>query len=58
MYLKQIFTNYPPFKKSNGNKINKKNNKNGRCRDVKIQKACEQGHEVNVGPKIKQTTVI
>ena len=32
-------------------------NKNeGRCRDVKTQKACEQGWEVNVGPKIKQTT--
>ena len=25
-------------------------------RDVKTQKACEQGWEVNVGPKIKQTT--
>ena len=41
-----------------------KNNKNifnkneGRCRDVKTQKACEQGWEVNVGPKIKQTTSI
>ena len=34
-------------------------NKNGeRCRDVKTQKACEQGWEVNVGPKIKQTTSI
>ena len=43
---------------------NYKNNKNifnkneGRCRDVKTQKACEQGWEVNVGPKIKQTTSI
>ena len=41
-----------------------KNNKNifnkneGRCRDVKTQKACEHGWEVNVGPKIKQTTSI
>ena len=34
-------------------------NKNRRgCRDVKIQKVCEQGQEVNVGPKIKQTTSI
>ena len=33
-------------------------NKNGRCRDVKTQKVCEQGREVNVGPKIKQTTFI
>ena len=29
-----------------------------RCRDVKTQKACEQGREANVGPKIKQTTSI
>ena len=41
-----------------------KNNKNifnkneGRCRDVKTQKAFEQGWEVNVGPQIKQTTSI
>ena len=41
-----------------------KNNKNifnkneGRCRDIKTQKACKQGWEVNVGPKIKQTTSI
>ena len=28
------------------------------ARDVKTQKACEQGWEVNVGPKIKQTTSI
>ena len=34
-------------------------NKNGRrCRDVKTQKACEQGRWVNRGPKIKQTTSI
>ena len=44
------------------NVIYYKNNKNifnkneGRCRDVKTQKACEQGWEVNVGPKIKHTT--
>ena len=24
-----------------------------RCRDVKTQKACEQGWEANIGPKIK-----
>ena len=41
-----------------------KNNKNifnkneGKCRDVKTQKACEQGWEVYVGPKIKQNTSI
>ena len=29
-----------------------------RCRDVKTQKACEQGWEANIGPKIKQTTSI
>ena len=41
-------------------KNNKKHfNKNGkRCRDVKTQKVCERGREVNVGPKIKQTTSI
>ena len=34
-------------------------NKNGRrCRDVKTKKACEQGLEVKVGAKIKQTTSI
>ena len=33
-------------------------NKNGRCRNVKTQKVCEQGREVNIGPKIKQTTSI
>ena len=50
-------TNYCRF-------ISYKNNKNifnkneGRCRDVKTQKACKQGWEVNVGPKIKQTTSI
>ena len=30
-------------------------NTNGRCRDVKTPKVCEQGREVNVGSKIKQT---
>ena len=29
-----------------------------RCRDVKTQKACKQGWEPNIGPKIKQTTSI
>ena len=34
-------------------------NKNERrCRDVKTQKACEQGWEANIGPKIKQATSI
>ena len=34
-------------------------NKNERrCRDVKTQKACEQGWEANIEPKIKQTTSI
>ena len=27
-------------------------------RDVKTQKVCKQGQEVNVGPKIKQSTSI
>ena len=46
--------------KNNRNKINKSifNKNGGRCRDIKTQKACEQGWEVNVGPKIKQTTSI
>ena len=40
-------------------KIKKIFNKNeGRCRDIKTQKACEQGWEANMGPKIKQTTSI
>ena len=32
--------------------------KERRCilRDVKTQKVCQQGHEVSLGPKIKQTT--
>ena len=29
-----------------------------RCRDVKTQKACKQGWEANIEPKIKQTTSI
>ena len=34
-------------------------NKNERrCRDVKTQKAYEQGWEANIRPKIKQTTSI
>ena len=34
-------------------------NKNGRrCSDVETQKVCEQGWEVKIGPKIKQTTSI
>ena len=34
-------------------------NKNERrCRDVKTQKACEQGWEANIVTKIKQTTSI
>ena len=47
-------------KKKNGNKNNKNIfNKNGRrYRDIKTQKVYEQGREVNVGPKIKQTTSI
>ena len=47
-------------KKKNTENKNNKNifNKNGRCRDVKTQKVCEQGREVNIGPKIKQITSI
>ena len=29
-----------------------------RCRDVKTSKVCKQGWEINVVPKIKQTTSI
>ena len=29
-----------------------------KCTDVKTQKACKQGWEANIGPKIKQTTSI
>ena len=48
-------------KKSNGNKNNKKTFSIKMEEDVgmsKTQKVCEQGQEVNVGPKIKQTTSI
>ena len=60
-YFFNVQNKFTPFrKKNNGNKNNKKNifNKNGRCRDIKTQIECEQGREVNVGPKIKQTTSI
>ena len=60
-YLQTIFTNYPSFKKTMKRIIIIiKNifNKNGRCREVKTQKVCEQGWEVNLGLKIKQTTSI
>ena len=33
-------------------------NKNGRCKDVKTQKVCEQVRKVNVEPKIKETSFI
>ena len=40
--------------KYNGNKNNKNifNKNEGRCRDVKTPKVCEQGWEANIGPKI------
>ena len=55
--LQKIFT---PFRKKTMETRIIKNifNKNERCRDVKTQKACKQGWEANVGPKIKQTTSI
>ena len=56
--LQKIFT---PFRKKTMETRIIKNifNKNERrCRDVKTQKACEQGWEANIGPKIKQTTSI
>ena len=34
------------------NKIYIFNKNERRCRDVKIQKACKQGWEANIGPKI------
>ena len=46
---------YFDYYKNNKNIFNKNEE---RCRNVKTQKACEQGWEVNVGPKIKQTTSI
>ena len=45
----------PSRNKNNKNIFNKNE---GRYRDVKTLKACKQGWEVNVGPKIKQTTSI
>ena len=36
-------------------KDNKKHKNERRCRDIKTQKAYEQGWEANIGPKIKQT---
>ena len=57
-----MFTNYPPFRKNDGNKINNLKNifniNERRFRDVKTQKVCKQGWEVNIGSKIKQTTSI
>ena len=56
--LQNIFT---PFRKKTMETRIIKNifNKNERrCRDVKTQKACEQGWEANIGHKIKQTTSI
>ena len=59
MYIKYSQIIYHS-EKNNGNKNNKNifNKNEGRCRDVKTQKAFEQGWDVNVGPKIKQTTAI
>ena len=49
---------FPPFRKKNNGKKNLKKyifNKNKRrCRDARPQKACEQGWESNIGPKIEQ----
>ena len=56
--LQKIFT---PFRKKTMETRIIKNifNKNERrCRDVKTQKAYEQGWEANIGTKIKQTTSI
>ena len=52
--LQKIFT---PFKKKPMETRIIKNifNKNERrCRDVKTQKACKQGWEANIGPKINK----
>ena len=48
---KKIFT---PQKKKMETKIIKNifNKNERRCRDVKTQKACKQGWEANIGPKI------
>ena len=58
--LKKIFTNYPQFrKKTMETRIINIFNKNERtCRDIKTQKVYKQGREVNVGPKIKETTSV
>ena len=63
--LHQYFCNlqkkFTPFRKKTMETRIIKNifNKNERrCRDIKTQKACEQGWEANIGPKIKQTTSI
>ena len=63
--LQQYFCNlqklFTPFRKKTMETRIIKNifNKNERrYRDVKTQKACEQGWEANIGPKIKQTTSI
>ena len=56
--LQNIFTSFR--KKTMETRIIKNifNKNERRCRDVKTQKACEQGWEANIGPKIKQTTSI
>ena len=59
--ISAIYKKYSHYsEKNNGNKKNKRHfNKNERrCRDVKTQKACEQGWEANIVTKIKQTTSI
>ena len=45
-------------KKNNGNKKNISNKNKRSYRDVKTPKICEQGQEINVGPKIKQMVYI
>ena len=49
---KKIFT--PQKKKTMKTRIIKNifNKNERRCRDVKTQKACKQGWEANIGPKI------
>ena len=65
MIYNQYFCNqqkiFTPFRKKTMETRIIKNifNKNERrCRDVKTLKACEQGWEANIEPKIKQTTSI
>ena len=65
MIYNQYFCNqqkiFTPFrKKTMETRIIKNifNTNERRCRDVKTLKACEQGWEANIGPKIKQTTSI